>query len=66
MSIFCMKFVIKKDGVKVMKDANKGKNIVNFRIVKTGENYDVLVDNTRYQLTFYKKIKGKVSFTVEK
>lgn len=59
-------FEIKKDGVKVMKDANKGKNIVNFRIVKTGENYDVLVDNTRYQLTFYKKIKGKVSFTVEK
>ena len=59
-------FEIKKNGVKVMKDANKGKNIVNFRIVKTGENYDVLVDNTRYQLTFYKKIKGKVSFTVEK
>ena len=59
-------FEIKKDGVKVMKDANKGKNIVNFRIVKTGENYDVLVDNTRYQLTFYKKIKGKVSFTLEK
>ena len=49
-----------------MKDANNGKNIVNFRIVKTGENYDVLVDNTRYQLTFYKKIKGKVSFIVEK
>jgi hypothetical protein len=59
-------FEIKKNGVKVMKDANKGKNIVNFRIVKTGENYDVLVDNTRYQLTFYKKIKGKVSFIVEK
>ena len=59
-------FKITKYGVKVMKDANKGKNIVNFRIVKTGENYDVLVDNTRYQLTFYKKIKGKVSFTVEK
>lgn len=57
-------FEVTRDGVRVKKDVNK--NIVNFRIVETGENYDVLVDNTRCQLTFYKKINGKVSFTVEK
>lgn len=58
-------FSDEKDGVRVTKEYDPGKNIVNFKIVETGENYNVAVDNTRYQLTFDKKINGKVTFKVE-
>lgn len=61
-----MGFSTEKDGVVVSKDSSKKNNIVNFKILETGENYDVFVDANRYQLTFYKNLNDRVTFQVEK
>lgn len=59
-------FEDQRDGVAVKKDSSRKENIVNFRIIETGETYDVLLDAQRYQLTFYKSLNNKVTFNVEK
>lgn len=56
-------------GVRVSKNKPLNKRLVNFRIVDTGENYDVVVDPYKYQMTFNKSLKDskgkmKVSFQV--
>lgn len=59
-------FADERNGVAVKKDSARKANIINFKIVETGEDYDVLADNQRYQLTFYKALNNKVTFSVEK
>ena len=53
-------------GVAASKDNARKANIINFKIIETGEDYDVLADAQRYQLTFYKALNNKVTFNVEK
>ena len=59
-------FADERNGVAVSKDSAKKANIINFKIMETGEDYDVLADAQRYQLTFYKALNNKVTFNVEK
>ena len=54
----------KVDSIKT--EFNMLANIINFKIIETGEDYDVLADAQRYQLTFYKALNNKVTFNVEK
>ncbi len=59
-------FADERNGVAVSKDSARKANIINFKIIETGEDYDVLADAQRYQLTFYKALNNKVTFNVEK
>ena len=59
-------FADERNGVAVSKDNARKANIINFKIIETGEDYDVLADAQRYQLTFYKALNNKVTFNVEK
>ena len=45
-------FADERNGVAVSKDSARKANIINFKIIETGEDYDVLADAQRYQLTF--------------
>ena len=59
-------FADERNGVAVSKDSARKANIINFQIIETGEDYDVLAEAQRFQLSFYKAIKNSVTFNVEK
>ena len=59
-------FADERNGVAVSKDSARKANIINFKIIETGEDYDVLAGRQRYQLTFYKALNNKVTFQCRK